>query len=237
MSNLPPNLVLSNVNVFKDDILICDSYISEIASEHLAQLSKGKNVYHFAPELTHIDKLGFKLCTILRIGRVKSITVFTKDGSPHALQIPLVVQEAVENTGFDKSKVSYYVWEKGNLIQIKNESVRKSRHLSEIETLIPYWKFKNLVEILRKKCPNDKKETFKSITEHFIEEANELEKEVNANSKMNYKEELGDILFNIFLFSKVAEEKKLFNAEELFNFVVEKMVKRHDKIFNPRQRK
>ena len=230
--NLPPNLILSNVNVFKDDILICDSYVCEIAPEYLSELSKDKSVYYFAPEFTHIDKLGFKLCTILRIGKVKSITVFTKDGSPHGLQIPLVVQEAVENTDFDKEKVSYYVWEKGDLIKVSDKSVRKARHLNEIEELISFEKLQKIVDILRKECPNDKKENFGSVIKHFAEETKELEKEVIEGKKTNFKEELGDILFNVFLFSKIAEEEGLFNISELFCSTAEKMIKNHDKIFN-----
>jgi hypothetical protein len=134
--DLPKNFILSNVNVFEGDILLCDSYIPEVAPEFFSQLSAGKSAYHFAPELTHIDQLGFKLCTVLRIGKVRSMTVFTKDGSPHGLQVPLVVQEAVENIGFEKSRIHYFVWEKGTVYEISDAAVRKARHLSEIEILL-----------------------------------------------------------------------------------------------------
>lgn len=132
----PKNFILSNVNFFEGDILLCDSYVPEVAPDYFLELSKGRCAYHYAPELEHIDKLGFKLCTVFRIGKVKSVTVFTKDGSPHGLQIPLVVQEAAENIKFDKTKIKYFVWEKGNLHEVSDKAVRKARHLSEIEQLI-----------------------------------------------------------------------------------------------------
>lgn len=130
---LPPNFIQTNVNVFQGDILIADTYMPEIAPGLVEQLAQGKATYSFAPELNDIDKLGFKLCTVLRIGKVSSITTFTKDGSPHSLQIPLIVQEAVEDMGFDKSKVQYHVWEKGSVYMVTDKAVRRSRHLSEIE--------------------------------------------------------------------------------------------------------
>jgi len=130
---LPPNFIQTNVNVFQGHILISDTYMPEIALEQLIQLSQGKTVYSFAPELNDIDKLGFKLCTVFRIGKVASITTFTKDGSPHSLQIPLIVQEAVENADFNKTKVAYHVWEKGSVHQISDKAIRRARHLSEIE--------------------------------------------------------------------------------------------------------
>lgn len=133
---LPPNLILSNVNVFEGDIVICDSYVWEIAPEDYLKITQGKKTYHFAPEFTHIDQLGFKLCTIFRIGKVKSVTVFTKDGSPHSLQIPLIVQEAAEDTNFAKEQITYFVWEKGTVHEISDQAIRKARHLSEIEKLL-----------------------------------------------------------------------------------------------------
>jgi NTP pyrophosphatase (non-canonical NTP hydrolase) len=228
----PPNLILTNVNVFKNDLLICDSYVCEVAPEHLAELAKGKNVYHFAPEFTHIDILGFKLCTILRLGKVKSVTVFTKDGSPHGLQIPLVVEEAAEDVGFDKSKIKYFVWEKENLFKVSDESVRKARHLSEIESIISFGKLKNVVDVLRAECPNDKKEVFASVLEHFTEETGELKKAIADGNAENCREELGDILFNVMLFAKIAEEQKFFNVAELFDATARKMIDRHKKIFD-----
>ncbi len=132
--DLQKNLILSNVNVFEGDILLCDSYVAEIAASDVAKFSENKSVYYFAPELNHIDKLGFKLCTIFRLGRVTSLTVFTKDGSPHSLQIPLIIQEAAEDVRFEKNKITYFVWEKSRIYQISDSTVRKARHLSEIES-------------------------------------------------------------------------------------------------------
>lgn len=130
------NFLMSNVNSFKGDLLVCCSYLEETNPDIVNKLSEKRRAYFFCPEMTHSDKLGFKLCTILRLGQIKTITSLSKDGSPHSLQIPLTIQEAVENTGFDKSRIKYCVVEKNKLFQISDESVRKARHLSEIQSLL-----------------------------------------------------------------------------------------------------
>jgi ATP diphosphatase len=130
-----------------------------------------------------------------------------------------------------RKKIKFYVWEKGNMIEISDASVRKSRHLNEIEETLSYKKLKSVVEILRKECPNDRKETFESVIDHLIEETGELKQELDKNKRENCKEELGDILFNVFLLSCIAEEHKLFEMKDMIDFVTEKMIRRHDEIF------
>ncbi|MBS3061776.1 MAG: SET domain-containing protein-lysine N-methyltransferase [Candidatus Diapherotrites archaeon] len=227
----PRDLISVNVNVFEGDILLCDSYVSDVAPEFVKKLSTHKKTYSFTPELTHSDILGFKLCTIFRLGRISRLTVFIKSGSPHSLQIPLIVQEAADDTGFDRSKIEYFVWEKGEMIPVSNEAIRKARHLHEIERLLAFERLQKTVEILRKECRNDQQETFETILEHFVEETNELKEGIKNKDTANTQEELGDILFNVFLFAKIAQEENQFDMEKLLDTVNEKMVKRHDQIF------
>lgn len=134
----PRDFLMSNVNVFTGDILISDTYVPELYPQHLKMVSKQKRVFSFCPEMIHADKLGFKLCTALRLGRISSVSTLTKDGSPHGLQIPLMLQEAAEDVGFSKKKIRYFVVEKGELYEVSDAAVRKARHLSEIETLLKH---------------------------------------------------------------------------------------------------
>lgn len=134
--NTPRDFLMSNVNAFIGDILISDTYVPELYPKYIRALSKKRHVFSFCPEMIHADKLGFKLCTALRLGRITGIATLTKDGSPHGLQIPLMLQEAAENVGFDKEKIRYFVVEKGKLYEVSDGAIRKARHLSEIETLL-----------------------------------------------------------------------------------------------------
>jgi hypothetical protein len=137
----PTDFIESNVNLYKGQLLICDSYLyeiamarcwEEVAGEGFGQIDYKYMVRSFCPEKTLLDIFGFKMSTVLRLGRVAKIVVFTKDGSPHSLQIPLAIQEAAENVGFPKDKISYFVLEKDKVHAVSDAAVRMARHLSEI---------------------------------------------------------------------------------------------------------
>lgn len=228
---LDRDIITANVNVFSGDILLTDTYIIDVAPEALTQFSKGRNVYSFCPELHHLDILGFKLCTIFRLKRVNSVTVLTKDGSPHSLQIHLMVQEAAEDTNFSKDKTSYYVWEKGVIHEVSDRAVRKSRHLSEIQKEISVSFLYSLVKVLRGPdgCPNDKAENFTSLINHLKEEIGEIEQAVNNKNYKNLEEELGDVLFNIALFASILEDQNKTSLYNTLKQLNDKMYKKHKK--------
>lgn len=228
-----PNIISQNVNYYQGDILIVDSYIESMYPDILKELSGGKTVVSFCPELTHLDVLGLKVTTILRLKRVTSLTVLTKDGSPHTIQIPFMIQEAVENTDFDKKNVFYYAIEQGKLYPIDDLSVRKARHLSMIQDLMPFAKLVKTVDILCSEngCKNERAETYKSVLAHLYEELAELQQAFEKQDKENFFEEAGDILFNLMLLLKIANNnhEKTLNAwlDDLSN----KMIERHPNVF------
>ena len=77
--------------------------------------------------------------------------------------------------------------------------------MSEFDELL------QIVEKLRIECPWDKEQTHESLAKHLIEESYEL---LDAISKLDstpesfneLKSELGDVLLQIFLHSKIAED-------------------------------
>jgi len=235
----PPNLIASNVNVFEGDLLLTCSYSPEISPESFRRLAEGRRAFSFCPELTHLDKLGFKLCTIFRLGRVTSLWVLTKDGSPHSMQIPLMVQEAAEDVGMDKANIRYFCLEQGELYEIHDLTVRKARHYSEIEKLLPFSRLAAVTTILRGEdgCPNDRAETFESVADHFREEAEEVAQAVSSGDVENLQEELGDLLYNIYLISEIAREKGLFDVRAVTRRAADKMVDMHPQVFDGRSYK
>jgi len=99
--------------------------------------------------------------------------------------------------------------------------------------------FDELLEIvakLRVECPWDKEQTHESLAKHLIEESYEL---LDAISKLDtstesfeeLKNELGDVLLQIFLHSKIAEEKNFFNMADVMTNLRLKLIKRHPHIF------
>ena len=233
IKDLPPNLISTNVNTPSGSILLICSYTVSIASDLVSRLAEGREVYSFCPELSHLDVLGLKLTTMFRIGKVTDVVVLTKDGSPHSMQIPLMVQEAAENTNFDKSHITYHVLEGGKVYTISDATVRKARHYSEIEKIMPLAKLRKVVDLLRAPggCPNDQAETWESVVDHLREETEEVAQAVKRNDIENLCDELGDLLFNIMLMSRIAEEQQFFSIESVMRNSAEKMIRGHKKVF------
>jgi tetrapyrrole methylase family protein/MazG family protein len=231
--SVPPDIIATNVNVFTGDLFLTDTYSPEINPEVFNRLSEGRRAVSFCPELTHLDILGFKLCTIFRLKRVTSLVVLTKDGSPHSMQIPLMVQEAAEDAGFDKSSVEYYCLEGGLVHHISDLTVRKSRHYSEIEKLLPYAKLEAVTAMLRSEqgCPNDRKETYESVIEHLREEVEELAEALRKNDMENFYEESGDILYNLALIGQISNEGHALSLRDIAGQAAQKMIDKHENVF------
>ena len=95
--------------------------------------------------------------------------------------------------------------------------------------------FDELVEVidkLRNECPWDKEQTHETLAKHLIEEAYEL---LDVLAKLgssvlsyeNLKDELGDLLLQILLHSKIASENNYFSIVSVVENLTEKLVKRH----------
>jgi len=82
-----------------------------------------------------MDKVGFKLATILMASKPKEISVLTIDGSPHCVQLHLAVQQA-KNMTKSKVRVTHYIVEHDELVKVSPEAVKTARHLSQIEKLL-----------------------------------------------------------------------------------------------------
>ena len=97
-------------------------------------------------------------------------------------------------------------------------------------------KFDELVDIVAKLrapggCPWDREQTRESLKPFLIEEFYELIDAIDENDNDGIKEELGDLLFQIVLQSQLFSEEGKFNANEVVDGIVRKMVKRHPHVF------
>ena len=100
--------------------------------------------------------------------------------------------------------------------------------------------FDNLIKIisqLREECPWDKKQTHESLSKHLIEEAYELldslaELSEEEHSYKDLNEELGDLLLQILLHSKIASEKGYFSIAEVVESLSDKLIRRHPHVFS-----
>jgi MazG family protein len=83
-------------------------------------------------------------------------------------------------------------------------------------------------------CPWDREQTYATLAPMLLEEAYEafdaLE-EAREGRSGALREELGDLLFQITFFARVAEERGEFNIDDVIATVHEKMVRRHPHVF------
>ena len=84
-------------------------------------------------------------------------------------------------------------------------------------------------------CPWDKEQDFKSIASCSIEEAYEVADAIEREDFNDLKEELGDLFFQIIFHSGMAEEKKLFNFDEVVKELNDKLIRRHPHVFDKKQ--
>jgi tetrapyrrole methylase family protein/MazG family protein len=97
-------------------------------------------------------------------------------------------------------------------------------------------KFEELVEIVAKLrgpdgCPWDREQTRESLKQYLVEEFYELVDAVEENDPEGMKEELGDLLFQIVLQSRLSEEEGSFNMNDVVEGIARKMVSRHPHVF------
>ena len=99
--------------------------------------------------------------------------------------------------------------------------------------------FDQLAEIvskLRKECPWDMEQTHESLSKHLIEEAYELldalaSLDQSESSKDSLKEELGDLMLQIMLHAKIAEDNNFFNISDVINTLNAKLKVRHPHVY------
>ncbi|TVR28902.1 MAG: nucleoside triphosphate pyrophosphohydrolase [Balneolaceae bacterium] len=99
----------------------------------------------------------------------------------------------------------------------------------------PSDKFEDLVElisILRKECPWDKKQTHDSIKDNLIEEAYEAVEAIENNDFDELRKELGDLLLHVVFQSKMASETNTFTIRDVIYSISEKLIRRHPHVFS-----
>ncbi|WPL19843.1 Nucleoside triphosphate pyrophosphohydrolase [Thiorhodovibrio winogradskyi] len=80
-------------------------------------------------------------------------------------------------------------------------------------------------------CPWDLKQTFASILPYTLEEAYEVAESIELDDMNELREELGDLLFQVAIYARMAEEKGYFEFADVVEAIAEKMLRRHPHVF------
>lgn len=87
------------------------------------------------------------------------------------------------------------------------------------------------LDVLRVKCPWDRKQTNESLRPNTIEEVYELCDALLNDDNANIKKELGDVLLHILFYSKIGEEKGAFDICDVADALNSKLIFRHPHVF------
>lgn len=82
-------------------------------------------------------------------------------------------------------------------------------------------------------CPWDGEQTHESLLKYQLEESYEYIEAVERGDRKDMREELGDLLLQIYFHARIAEEHSSdpFNIDEVAKGVVEKLISRHPHVF------
>ncbi len=80
-------------------------------------------------------------------------------------------------------------------------------------------------------CPWDRAQSWRSLVPYTLEEAYEVADAVQHDDAGALREELGDLLFQVVFYSRIAEEQGLFDFAAVARGITDKMHRRHPHVF------
>ena len=83
-------------------------------------------------------------------------------------------------------------------------------------------------------CPWDAEQTHSSLIKYLLEESYEFVDSIDENDRQAMKEELGDILLQVYFHSRIAQEHPTdpFNIEDVARGISDKLIRRHPHVFS-----
>src|SRR6185295_7256572 len=80
-------------------------------------------------------------------------------------------------------------------------------------------------------CNWDRAQNKETMRVFLLEEAYEVVEAINRGDHDAVREELGDLLFVVFFFSRLYEEEGSFSLEDVLRGVADKLIRRHPHVF------
>ena len=82
-------------------------------------------------------------------------------------------------------------------------------------------------------CPWDAEQTHESLLKYLLEESYEFVDAVASGDRMDMREELGDVLLQVYFHARIAEEHPTdpFSIEDVAQGIADKLIRRHPHVF------
>lgn len=124
----------------KRKILIYGSCIEIEYPNFYEKYSSGRVPLKACLEKDHMNMVGFKVASMIARVDLDEIVVLTVDGSPHCIQLHMMIEEVrkiVENN--KKLNVKHVVIEDGRDVVIDSRCIKVARYLTKIQRLMEKW--------------------------------------------------------------------------------------------------
>lgn len=102
---------------------------------------------------------------------------------------------------------------------------------SREEKLAQFGRLLDVMDSLREKCPWNAAQTADSIRPMTVEEVYELSDAIIRKDDSETCKELGDLLYHIVFYSRIAQESGRFDIADVLDRICEKMIFRHPHVF------
>lgn len=127
------NLMKTNCYDIENDMIIVGSCLKSMQPLAFAELTKmSENIYELCLEETHVNMAITKIGGMLSRVKVDKLIFATVDKSPHCIQMHYIENEIRKMMNLDNIKVTHYVAVNNKLIEISNDTIKKSKCLSEL---------------------------------------------------------------------------------------------------------
>lgn len=103
--------------------------------------------------------------------------------------------------------------------------------MKELEADPPLLALATLTERLRRECPWDREQTPETLKTYLLEECYEVLEALDAGDPEALREELGDLLFQIFFLATLGRENGWFDLDQIAFEIGRKMRQRHPHVF------
>lgn len=80
-------------------------------------------------------------------------------------------------------------------------------------------------------CPWDVRQDFASVAPYTLEEAYEVVDAIDRGNVADLRDELGDLLFQVVFHARIAEERGLFDFDDVAAAIADKLERRHPHVF------
>lgn len=97
----------------------------------------------------------------------------------------------------------------------------------------PLYLLEEIAMVLRgeKGCAWDREQTHESLKPYLIEEAYEACEAIEKKDDTNLREELGDLLYQVYAHAQIAREEGRFTIDDVARAIAEKLINRHPHVF------